>query len=44
MVLPLVHCVPTIINSSLFIRFECMNSESEVEEVSYDFGIMCFLR
>jgi hypothetical protein len=26
-ILPLVHCVPTIITSSLFIGFECMSSE-----------------
>jgi hypothetical protein len=43
-VLPLVHCVPTIITSSLFIGFECMSSEWKVEKVSYEFGIMSSLR
>jgi hypothetical protein len=43
-VLPLVHCVPTIIPSSRFIRFECMSSEWKGEEVSYEFGIASFLR
>jgi hypothetical protein len=43
-VLPLVHCVPTIITSSLFIRFEHMSSEWKVEKVNYKFGTTSFLR
>jgi hypothetical protein len=43
-VLPLVHCVPMIITSFLFIRFECISSECKVEKVSYEFGITSFLR
>jgi hypothetical protein len=43
-VLPLVHCVPIIINSSLFIGFEHMSNEWKVEKVNYDFGIESFLR
>jgi hypothetical protein len=43
-ILPLVHCVPTIITSSLFIRFEHMSNEWKVEEVKYEFGITSFLR
>jgi hypothetical protein len=43
-VLPLVHCVPTIITSSLFIRFEHMSSEWKVEKVNYEFGTTSFLR
>jgi hypothetical protein len=43
-VLSHVHCVPTIITSSLFIRFECMSSKWKDEKVSYEFGIMSFLR
>jgi hypothetical protein len=43
-VLPLVHCVPTIITSSLFIRFEHMSNEWKVEKVNYEFGITSFLR
>jgi hypothetical protein len=42
-VLPLVHCVPTIITSSLFIGFECMSIEWKVERVNYEFGIESFL-
>jgi hypothetical protein len=41
---PLVHCVPMIIISSLFIGFECMNNEWKVEKVNYEFGIGRFLR
>jgi hypothetical protein len=43
-VLPLVHCVPTIITYSLFIRFEHMSNECKVEKVNYEFGIGSFLR
>jgi hypothetical protein len=43
-VLPLVHCVPMIITSSLFIGFECMSREWKVEKVRYEFDIMSFLR
>jgi hypothetical protein len=44
MVLPLVHCVPMIITSSLFIRFERMSNEWKVDKVNYEFGIGSFLR
>jgi hypothetical protein len=37
-----VHCVPVIITSSLFIRFQCMSNEWKVEEVNYEFGIGSF--
>jgi hypothetical protein len=40
-VIPVVHCVPTIITSSLFIRFEYMSNDWKV---SYEFGIGSFLR
>jgi hypothetical protein len=43
-VLPLMHYVPTIITSSLFIVFECMSSEWKVKKVHYEFGIISFLR
>jgi hypothetical protein len=43
-VLPLVHCIPVVITSSLFIGFECMSSEWKFKKVSYEFGIMSFLR
>jgi hypothetical protein len=43
-ILPLVHCVPTIITSSLFIRFERMSNDWKVTKVIYKFGIECFLR
>jgi hypothetical protein len=43
-VLPLVHCVPMIITSSLFIRFEHMSNDWKVAKVSYEFGITSFLR
>jgi hypothetical protein len=43
-VLPLVRCVPTIITSSLFIRFQHMRNEWKVEKVNYEFGIANFLR
>jgi hypothetical protein len=36
---PLVHCVPTIITSFLFVGFECMSNECKVEKVNYEFGI-----
>jgi hypothetical protein len=42
-VLPLVHCVSTIITSSLFIRFERMSNDWKVAKVSYEFGIGSFL-
>jgi hypothetical protein len=42
-VLPLVRCVPTIITSSLFIRFEHMSNEWKFEKVNYKFGITSFL-
>jgi hypothetical protein len=41
---PLVHCIPTIITSSLFIRFEHMSNDWKVEKVKYEFGIASFLR
>jgi hypothetical protein len=44
MIFPLVHCVPMIITSSLFIRFEHMSNEWEVEKVNYEFGFGGFLR
>jgi hypothetical protein len=43
-VLPLMHCVPTIITFHLFIRFERMSDEWKVEKVNYEFGITSFLR
>jgi hypothetical protein len=43
-VLLLVHCVPTIITSSLHIRFERMSNDWKVEKVNYEFGITSFLR
>jgi hypothetical protein len=43
-ILPLVHCVPIIITSSLFIRFEHMGNNWKVEKVNYKFGITSFLR
>jgi hypothetical protein len=43
-ILPLVHCVPTIITSSMFIGFERMSNDWKVEEVNYKFGITSFLR
>jgi hypothetical protein len=43
-VLPLVHCFPTMITYSLFIRFERMSNDWKVEKVSYEFGIGSFLR
>jgi hypothetical protein len=43
-VLPLVHCVPTNITSSLFIRSERMSNDCKVEEVNYECGIGSFLR
>jgi hypothetical protein len=36
--------VPTIIPSSLFIRFEHMSNDWKVEKVNYKFGIASFLR
>jgi hypothetical protein len=43
-VLPLVYCVPAIITSSLFIRFERMSNEWKFEEANYEFGIGSLLR
>jgi hypothetical protein len=43
-VLLLVHCVPMIITSSLFIGFERMSNEWKVAKVSYEFDIRNFLR
>jgi hypothetical protein len=43
-VFPLVYCVPMIITSPLFVRFEHMSNEWKVEKVSYKFGIGSFLR
>jgi hypothetical protein len=43
-VFPLVRCVPMIITSSLFIRFEHMSNEWKAENVNYEFGIASFLR
>jgi hypothetical protein len=42
-VVPLVHCVSTIITSSLFVGFERMSTEWKVDKVSYEFGIESFL-
>jgi hypothetical protein len=39
-----VNCVPTIINYSLFIRFEHISNDWKVDEVNYEFGITSFLR
>jgi hypothetical protein len=39
-----VHCVPTTITSSLFIKFEYMSNEWKVEKANYEFGIASFLR
>jgi hypothetical protein len=43
-VLPLLHCVPTIVTSSLFVKFEHMSSDWKVKEVNYKFGITRFQR
>jgi hypothetical protein len=43
-VLPLVHCVPTIITSSLSIEFEHMSNDWVVEKINYEFGIGSILR
>jgi hypothetical protein len=43
-VLPLVHCVPTIITSSLFIVLEHTSSAWKVEKFNYEFSITSFLR
>jgi hypothetical protein len=43
-VLPLVHYVPTSITSSLFMGFERISNKWKVEKVSYEFGIVSFLR
>jgi hypothetical protein len=43
-VFPLVHCVPTIVTSSLFVRFERTSNNWKVEKVDYEFGITSFLR
>jgi hypothetical protein len=41
---PLLHCVPMIITSSLFIRFESMSNDWKFEKVSYDLGFRGLLR
>jgi hypothetical protein len=41
---PLVHCVPTIITSSLFIGFEYLSNDWKLEKVNYMFGVVSFLR
>jgi hypothetical protein len=41
-VLPLVHCVPTIITFSLFIGFEHMSNDWKVEKVNYEFVLQVF--
>jgi hypothetical protein len=43
-VLPLLHCVPTIKISSLFIGIECISNEWKVEKVNYEFGFGGSLR
>jgi hypothetical protein len=43
-VVPLVHCVPMIITSSLFIGIERMSNEWKIEKVNYEFGIESFQR
>jgi hypothetical protein len=43
-ILPLVHYVPMIITSSLFIRFEHTSNGWKVLKVHYEFGITSFLR
>jgi hypothetical protein len=43
-ILPLVHCVPTIITSPLYIGFEHMSNEWKSKKVNYEFGIGSFLR
>jgi hypothetical protein len=40
---PLVHGVPTIITSSLFIGFERMIKEWNVGKVNYEYDIVSFL-
>jgi hypothetical protein len=35
-----VHCVPTIITSTLFIKFVRMSNEWKVEEANYEFDIV----
>jgi hypothetical protein len=43
-VLLLVHCVPTIITSFLFIGFELMSNEWKVDKFNYEFGMVSFMR
>jgi hypothetical protein len=43
-IIPLVHCVPTIVTSSLLIGFEHASHEWKVEKVIYEFDIASFLR
>jgi hypothetical protein len=38
----LVHCVPTIVTSSLFVGFERTSNDWELEKVNYEFGITSF--
>jgi hypothetical protein len=42
-ILPLVHCVPMIVTSSLLIGFEHASHDWKVEKVIYEFGIASFL-
>jgi hypothetical protein len=41
---PLLRCVPTIITSSLFIRFDHMSNEWKVEKVNYELDFRGLLR
>jgi hypothetical protein len=41
---PLLHCVPMIITSFLFIRFEHTSNGWKAEKVHHEFGIISFLR
>jgi hypothetical protein len=41
-VFPLVHCVPTIITSSLLIGFERMSNNWKFEKVNYEFVLQVF--
>jgi hypothetical protein len=43
-VFPLMHCVPMIVTSSLFVGFEGTSNNWKVEKVNYEFGIISFLR
>jgi hypothetical protein len=43
-ILPLVHCVPTIITSSALLDFGHMSNDWKVKEVNYMLGITSFRR